>query len=265
MRLRTFGPVFLFAGLLLSACSGGAADADVLPIEDILASDIVVTPDPSGTYATLDVATDTDVACSVVYGTTDVFGLIATDDDMTDRAHTDHSPRLGGLAPNTTYQYRLQGSDAAGNLYQSDVMTFTTPQTEAAETPGVNSAPNGSVIAVSSEFSSGFAAENAIDGDLGTEWSTSGDGDDASITVDLGQVIEVVGIGFRSREMTDGSSIIEEYTVTVDDRDTFGPFTAGQGLVISEVDFEGRVLRFDAVTTTGANTGAVEIEVYAAS
>jgi len=268
MRLRMFGPLLLVAVLLLSACSGvtgGAADTDVLPIEDILASDIVVTPDPSGTFAVLEVDTDIEVVCSVVYGTTDAFGLIATDDDMAGGAHADHHPRLGRLAPNTTYQYRLQGSDAAGNLYRSDVMTFTTPQAEAVESPGTNVASDATVVAVSSEFSSGFAAEHAIDGDLGTEWSTAGDGDDASITIDLGQAVEVVGIGFRSREMTDGSAIIEQYTVTVDDSETFGPFPAGQGLVISQVAFEGQMLRFDAVTTTGGNTGAVEIEVYAAA
>lgn len=234
------------------------------PIEPILASEITITPDPSGTFAILEVDTEIPVVCSVVYGTSEAFGLIATDDDMAGGAHEDHHPRMDGLSPDTTYRYRLQGSDAAGNLYQSDVMTFATPPAAEAEAPGENVAVGASVVGVSSEFSSSFAAANVVDGDPATEWSTAGDGDEASITIDLGRTVEVVGLGFRSREMTDGSSVIQEYTVTVDDGETLGPFPAGAGLSVAEVQFEGRILRFDAATTTGGNTGAVEIEVYAA-
>ncbi len=261
-------PVLLVAAaaltLVLSACSGDdTATSTVLPIDDVLATEVVVTPDPSGTFAVLEVDTDIPLACSVVFGTSEAFGLIATDDDMAGGAHTDHQPRMQGLAPDTTYLYRLQGSDAAGNLYQSEVMTFTTPAATAVERPGRNVAPDATVVAVSSEFSDAFAATNAIDGDPATEWSTAGDGDDASITIDLGVVADIVGFGFQSREMSDGTAIVESFTVTVDDGETLGPFVAGTGLSIVDAAASGQVLRIDAVTTTGGNTGAVEVEVYA--
>jgi len=174
-------------------------------------------------------------------------------------AHQEHAPLLTGLEPDTEYRYVLQGSDTAGRLYRSETMTFTTPPASQAAA-GTNVAVDATVVAASSEFSDGFAAERAIDGDLGTEWATAGDGDDAWIEIDLGGVTGLVGVRLRSRSMTDGTSIIEQYTVTVDGGEPLGPFDAGDE---AEVAVSGQRLRIDAVTTTGGNTGAVEIEVYA--
>lgn len=64
--------------------------------------------------------------------------------------------------------------------------------------------------------------------------------------------------------MSDGTSVVETFTVTVDDSETYGPFDAGATTVVNEVDFTGQVLRIDAERTTGGNTGAAEIEVYEA-
>ncbi len=72
----------------------------------------------------------------------------------------------------------------------------------------------------------------------------------------------MTGIGFRTREMSDGTSITETYTVTIDDGETLGPFDAGPGLAVTDFSASGRVFRFDMETTTGGNTGAVEIEIY---
>ena len=82
------------------------------------------------------------------------------------------------------------------------------------------------VVDVSSEFSAGFAAELAVDGDLATEWSTSGDGDDGSITIDLGAARDIAGIEFVTRSMADGTAITSTFTVRVDDGDPLGPFPA---------------------------------------
>ena len=69
--------------LLLAACGSAATDdTPVRPIDDIVAGDVRVEPDPSGTVATLRVAITIPVACAVVYGTDERFGSIATDDDM---------------------------------------------------------------------------------------------------------------------------------------------------------------------------------------
>ena len=62
--------------------------------------------------------------------------------------------------------------------------------------------------------------------------------------------------------MSDGSSITTTYTVTVDDGTVFGPFDAGMTPPLVDVEFSGRILRFDVESSTGGNTGAVEIEVY---
>ena len=249
--------------LILAGCSTSEGDnsAQVKPIEPILATDIQIVADPSGTSATFAVDTTIPVACAVIYGTDDSFGSIAVDNDMQGGAHQDHGPLLTGLAPDTEYQYVLQGSDAAGNIYRSDTLTFQTPPaTENAV--GTNVAPAGTVTAISSEFSEAFAADNAIDGDLGTEWSTAGDGDDASIEIDLGEAHEITAVSYRTRQMTDGTAITETFTLTIDGQ-TLGPFTVATTPIILDEPVTGQILRFDADQTTGGNTGATEIEVYA--
>lgn len=127
---------------------------------------------------------------------------------------------------------------------------------------GPSVAPDGSVVEVSSEFSDGFAAANAIDGDLATEWSSAGDGDGASITIDLGDPTDILGTRWRTREMSDGSAIVLTYAVTIDDGETLGPFPA-DAVTIAPIDTRGRTVRFDAAETTGGNTGAVEVEIFA--
>ena len=54
------------------------------------------------------------------------------------------------------------------------------------------------------------------------------------------------------------------FTVTVDDGSPLGPFDAGPGLALAEVEFTGRVVRIDVETSTGRNTGATAIEIYSA-
>lgn len=250
------------AGILLVAGCTSADDADIAiePIEPILASAIEIDIDPSGTIADFSVATNIPVACAVVYGTDSAFGSIAVDNDMQGGAHVDHGPLLTGLTPDTEYRYVLQGSDAAGTIYRSETLTFRTPQ--AAETGlGPNVATTGTVTAASSEFSGAFAATNAIDGDLGTEWSTDGDGDDAWIEIDLGESQEIVALAFRTRQMTDGSAITETFTVTIDDQ-IFGPFAVSPDPVVLDEVTLGRIVRVDADDTTGGNTGATEIEIF---
>lgn len=252
------------AALLLfvaSGCSNGdGEDVAIEPIEPILAGEIEIDVDPSGTAADFAVATDIPVACAVVYGTDGSFGSIAVDNDMQGGAHVDHGPVLTGLSPDTEYQYVLQGSDAAGTFYRSEILSFRTPP--AADTGvGPNVAPSGTVTAASSEFSGDFAATNAVDGDLGTEWSTDGDGDDAWIEIDLGETHQITAIAFRTRQMPDGTAIANTFTVTIDDR-LFGPFATGPDPVLLDSVTPGRVVRIDADDTTGGNTGATEIEIF---
>ncbi len=258
--------------LVLAACAGGGSDAtsadavdiEVRPLEEVLDSPIVVSADPSGTSATVTLTTTIPLACAAIYGEDEGFGMVATDADMAGAAIIDHAPVLLGLQPETDYRYVMQGSDAEGNLYRSEVLTFSTPEATGEPTPGTDVAVSGTIAEVSSEFSETFGAANAIDGDPATEWSSDGDGDDAMLAIELDEVTDVVGFGVRSRSMGDGTSIIERYQVVVDDDRILGPFDADpDGLATVETDVAGQRFRFEAVDTTGGNTGFVAVEIYA--
>jgi hypothetical protein len=235
--------------------------AEIRSFEEIAASDVLVTPDPSGRAATLEVDTTIDVACSVIYGTDERFGLIAVDNDMDGGAHADHQPVMGGLEPDTDYLYRLQGTAPDGTLYISEVMAFSTP---IAATGPENLALGATVTDVSSEWSDAFGAENAFDGDPTTEWSTSGDGNDAWVEIDLGTLQDIGDVIFRTRSMSDGSATAATYAVAADG-ETFGPFPVDEPFSgLHDLGVNAQFLRFDVDTSTGGNTGAIEIEVLAA-
>lgn len=252
----------LALALLTTACASADSGA-IGDFAEIQVGAVSVIQDASAGTATLTVATNIDAVCAVAYGPTEALGSLATDQDMGGVAHDEHQAVMTGLDAETTYYYRLQGVGVDGRLYQSDLMTFTTPASSGLIEPGPNVAVDGVVVEFSSEFSAAFAASHAIDGDLGTEWSSAGDGDDAYLVVDLGRTVEIAGVGFRTRQMSDGSSVTNSFTVTIDD-ELHGPFPAGAGLAIGEVSAVGRVFRFDVVASTGGNTGAVEIEIYGA-
>ncbi len=259
MSIRPLAIVLLAA--LTFGC--GSSDGDVLDFRRIQAGEVVVEADPSGTSARLAVETTIAAVCAVAYGPTQELGRLATDQDMSGGAHRHHEPLLTGLQPDTEYFYRLQGVGEDGRLYQSRVLTFRTPA--AAGNPSSNNVALGAeIVEVSSEFSDAYAAGHAVDGDLSTEWSSRGDGDDAYIVLDLGRTVDAAGVGFRTRAMSDGTAVTTSYTVTVDGSRTYGPFPAGPGLAVGDVSFTGRMVRFEVETSTGGNTGAVEVEVYAA-
>lgn len=222
---------------------------------DIAAGEPRIEVDPSGTAATLSVATTVPAACSVVFGTDESFGAIATDMDMAGGAHTDHHPLLSPLTPGTTYLYRLQGTAADGTLYVSHVMSFRTPD---APPTGENLARGAAIVEVSSEFGAGWEATRAIDGDLGTEWSSRGDGNDAFIVLDLGASHAIGSVGWDTRSMADGTAITETFTLTADGVEV-GTFPAGGAT--TPVALAAQVLRFDVASSTGGNTGAREIVV----
>ena len=215
--------------------------------------------------------TDIPVACAVVYGTTSAYGQIAVDSDMAGGGHTDHHPLLTGLKPDTVYYARLQGVGPDGTLYRSEEYTFRTPAADAQVEGSSNlaSTANGArVVGVSSNYGGGaddssFGTLNAIDGNPATQWSSNGDGDAAWIEIELAAETHVTRVGFWTRTM--GSSAqIESFQIVTDKGDIIGPFSLSDASQVFyfDTDFVARRLRFEAITTSGGNTGAIEIEVY---
>ena len=267
--------LFASVALIAAACSSSSSDSEVIDFTEIQSSDFEFTVDANG-VAKMSVTTNIDAVCSIAWGETDDLGTIGTDLDMGGTAHDDHEVLLVGAVPGETYQFRVQGSDADGNLFQSELASFTLPDVPASDESmggdddmaihGDNLAEGATVVAVSSVFSDAWSGDNAVDGDMSTEWATAGSGDDASIEIDLGSQQDVIGVEFITRTMGDGTATTTEYTVTVDGGDVFGPFPAGDPSdnQFAEALFAGQVLRFDVVSSTGGNTGAIEVRAFAA-
>ena len=258
-------PTILFLVLTMFPTWGVAQQLVAQPIAPVLESDISIT-DLTANSATLQVTTSIGLACVVVYGTDENFGQLALDQNMGASAHQDHFVVMRGLDPNTVYRYRLQGSAPDGTFYASDVLSFRTPSAESQPDLGVNVATlerGAQIIEVSSEFGGNFAAQNALDGDVNTEWSSREDGNDAFITVELPQPVEVSGFGLWTRTM--GSSAeISRFEVVNESGDVFGPFELpdASGSYRFEAAGEGQRFTFKVLDSSGGNTGVVELEVF---
>ena len=194
----------LLPGSFVPVGVAAPTDPPVRDFTDIQAGDVRIVQDyAAGTLVTIEVGTTIDAACAVVFGEDETFGRLGTDVDMAAGGHRDHRVVLGGLEPGTSYVFRLQGSGTDGSLYRSEVYSFQTP-VPVSTTPE-NLAIGATVVEVNTAYSAAFKAANAVDGDLSTEWSSNGDGDDAFITLDLGAVVDVTAVAFRTRQMSDGT------------------------------------------------------------
>ena len=261
--------------LIVAACGSTAeAGGEVRPFSEVQDSEFVFENDPTfpdrGIFR---VVTTEAMICSIAWGPTEELGNQNNDLAMNGSGIIEHNVLLPGAEPGVTYFFRVQGATAEGQLFQSELATFTLPIIDPAggdedmeeEAHGDNLAIGGSVVEVSSEFSAGFAGQNAIDDDLATEWASAGDGDDAFLTIDLGSVQEVAGVEFITRSMANGTAITNQFFVVVDDGDRLGPFATGNPATPSfnAVTFTGRIIRFEIDTSTGGNTGAIEARVFA--
>ena len=260
--------------LIAAACSSSSGESEVRDFTEIQSNDFAFSVLPNG-VAVMNVTTDVEAVCSIAWGDDENLGSINTDLDMGGGAHQDHEVVLVGAEPGETYSFRVQGTTADGSLFQSELATFTLPEIpegddamdddDAMDVHGTNLAEGATVVEVSSVFSEAWAGDNAVDGDMTTEWATAGSGDDAFIEIDLGSSQDVIGVEFITRTMGDGTATTTEYTVTVDGGDVFGPFAAGDPSDngFAEAAFTGQVLRFDVVSSTGGNTGAIEVRAFA--
>jgi hypothetical protein len=138
------------------------------------------------------------------------------------------------------------------------------------------------VLDVSSTYSESYIAYNAIDEDPSTEWSTSGDGNDAYITIQLPFPSNIISVDFHTRTMTT-SAQISEYQVEAGN--VFGDLAVvasscqvpdATKTYECNLDFsddnsmsEGAVnvtlVTFRVKDSSGGNTGAVDLSVFGCS
>jgi hypothetical protein len=255
--------------LLAAACGRGNETAAVRPFSEVQGSEFTFDNDPSvPDRGIFHVTTTEPMICAIVWGETEALGNFNNSLDMNGTGVVEHDVFLPGAEPGRTYFYVVQGTTADGTLYRSELSTFSLPAAESGTPGGESSAENlalgAAIVDVSSEFSDAWSAEEAVDGDLTTEWSSAGDGDDAFITIDLGAEQEIGSVAFLTRSMADGSAITETFWVRADDGERLGPFPAGtpSDPRPADVALTGRVLRFEVESTTGGNTGAIEIQVF---
>ncbi len=230
------------------------------------------------THTSAVVRFDTNIAttCEVHYGLAeDAMDLRATDPDMDPNNPYDvvHEVPLAKLSPETMYFYQPWAVTPEGASYQGPVGSFSTiADTSDPNMLNVARLSEGTVVSeVSSNFGGGandasWGANQAIDGDMGTEWATAGDGNGAFVTLDLGKARSLSRFGFRSRRMSDGTSIIKRVELVIDGATVLGPYDTPDPAQHYTFDFAAPVsattVRVEAVDTTGGNTGAKEIELY---
>ena len=281
-KMRAIIPfVFALAGWVLIACQptttptplsdvGAGGAYDVRPLETVSAGGPPQIVDMTDTDAVLIFESSIPLACSVVYGKTTAYGQIAVDQDMAGGAHTDHHPLLSGLEPDSEYHYRVQGTAADGTLYVGTHGTFRTlPAEEKGEVNLASLEVGAQVVAVSSNFGGAandqpWGANNAMDGDRGTAWSSAGDGNAAFVEIELSTAAQLYAVEVWTRTMSDGTAQIFAFTLTTDAGEVLGPFTlqdAAQPYRF-EVDVTARSLRLDVVDSSGGNTGLVEFAAY---
>lgn len=265
--------ILLTLSLMAAACSPKPTEGltgDIRPLEEVFTSGPPQLVDITPTDAVLLFDSSRPLACSVVYGKTIDYGLVALDQDMGGGAHTDHSPLMVGLEPDTEYHYRLQGTAPDGLIYVSDDMTFRTPAQEVSSEINLASLAAGARITeVSSNFSGAandetWGANSAIDGSPGTAWSSNGDGDNAFIEIELPETSRLIAVEVWTRTMSNNTAQILSFTLTPDDGIVLGPFALddAEQSYRFEIDVTTSSLLLDVISSNGGNTGLIEFAAY---
>ncbi len=231
--------------------------------------------------------TSVPTSCEAEFGPAeDAMDQTATDPDMEPgQMVVEHRVALEDLAPDTVYYVRAKATDADGITERSAIVSFRTLPADADATAGRDNvallSAGTSITAVSSNWSKGdndsaFGIHNAFDGSMSSEWSSDYDGDDAFVALDFGQVRTLRYVGYRSRMMTDGTSIVQKVRLVAeggpDDgaggtgEKVYGPFATPDHTVryVFALDppLETQYVRFEVVESTGGNTGAREIQLF---
>ncbi len=268
-QTRWMGLAIVISGALFAACS--PANTPLLELEDIPdgfdGPTLIAVAEES---ATISFDTGVPTVCNAAFGETTAYGQVATI-PMLSGATLDHVLTFAGLEPGTLYHYRITATDNEGKVYQSEDFTFTTEAAQAGEerTNWLALEMGATVAESSSNFGGAsndepWGADNAIDGSAGTAWSSSGDGDDAFLVLELAGPTQIEMLEVHTRTMPNDTAQTFSFTVTDDQGQSYGPFElpdATQPYSFA-VDFVTSVLRFDVVESNGGNTGFVELAAY---
>lgn len=258
---------------LIVETEGQARVLDPAPAERVLQQDVEVS-NVSATSATVSLVSTRPTLVSIAFGPSRDYGRSVRGPETS--PFSGHRVDLLALEASTEYHAQVMLIDERANVFQSSDLTFATSEASDAanEAFGENVAlasKGASIREVSSNWRGGgldspFGANNAIDGDPTTEWSSDGDGDDAWIEVQLDQAYEVVGVGFWTRTMT-SSAQISRFRVLTDDGRELGTFELPDAKHLYSFDIPATttdMLRFEVVESSGGNTGARSIEIYRA-
>ncbi|MGE3725043.1 MAG: hypothetical protein AB7I41_05805 [Candidatus Sericytochromatia bacterium] len=196
------------------------------------------------------------------------------DMDLNNPYSIQHQVPLEDLESGQTYYLRARAQDPQGNVFYSELLTFQTPVAEALP-PGLKALALGDdfeVAGVSSQFGGDdfngpFGIHKAFDASMATEWSSQGDDNKAFVSLRFKQPQRLSHLAFRSREMTDGSSIIQSIRLILNEGEqVLGPFLSpdpSQNYLFalnSSLNITG--LKIETVSSSGGNTGAREIRFY---
>lgn len=281
-------------GLALTACSGrtnpdaaqlqsSAAEPAVLTLADLPGGfDGPHIVETTATTVTIRFDTSVPTVCNAPYGETTDYGQVAT--IPMSGATPDHILTFNNLKPGTTYHYQITATDNEGNVYIGGGFTFATADAEdvamgasddkvvdsAMPDPNLLAMENGAVVIdVSSNYGNAmnggmWGANSAIDGNGSTEWATAGDGENAYIVIQLAEDSHIHTLEAHTRRMMNDTAQIFSFTVTDDAGRVYGPFELPDASEPHsfEVDITTTTLRFDAIETSGGNTGFVELAAY---
>lgn len=223
------------------------------------------------TRALLRFTTNRPVTIDVELGRTDVLDQHFTDPEaVAGQRATGHRVPLENLFQNTKYNFRIKTTDEDGDIVYSAQQDFRTVVAPVSRLKNVALIEEGtSVVSVSSTQGGGdklstYGGNRAIDGDFTTDWASNGDGDAARIELDLGQTRMLTAFGFRGRSRTDGTALTTRVALSLDgaaelEFDTPDPNKLYVFTLSAPVSARRAVVR--AVTTTGGNTGAKEVQL----
>ncbi|MFB6286013.1 MAG: discoidin domain-containing protein [Candidatus Bipolaricaulia bacterium] len=252
---------------------GEARVLDPAPAERVLQNGVEIS-DAASTSATVSFATTRPTLASVAFGPSRDYGRSVRGPETS--PFTDHRVDLLALEADTDYHAQVVLIDERANVFHTPDLTFSTSEAADAanETLGENVAllsKGASIRDVSSNWQGSgldgsFGANNAIDGDPSTEWSSDGDGNDAWIEIQLDDEYELVGVGVWTRTMT-SSAQISKFRVLTDDGTELGTFELPDAKDLYQFEIPATssdMLRFEVVESSGGNTGARSVEIYRA-